>query len=242
MAEILRETFADFCKRQRENILLDTDEKKRENNFQEKLKEIHIKRYAHKRDLFIENLGLIMKHRDEIINTPRYAGIDAHYMIEGGGAYIGPCRTQRQINVEGTLVTFNLKLSSLLKIWGTEQFRVKCDCGNMGVITYFAGSPLSGCSVASGICPYCGKDFHNIRGRNFLRYAGIVQNALANDCQIVTRSLIQKYTEAEIECDKKNREGNWKNPMPMNFFHGDGEICSLETMIQELKLSDFKKS
>jgi hypothetical protein len=114
MSQIVREGFAQFCKRQKAGLLLIGEIQKQEKKDQEALLDVQEKRFERKYNLFYENLDLIMRHKDEIIATPRYANIDAHYLLEGGGCYVGRLCTSRQINIAGTLITFNLKLGTLL--------------------------------------------------------------------------------------------------------------------------------
>ena len=146
-----RETFVNFCNRQKADLKLISDQMGVEKREQENLRELMVKRSKRKSKLFYENLDLILRHRDEICATARYANIDAHYLIQGGGLYVGPLATARQFNFSGTLLNITLKLSTLLEIWNSEQFQIKCKCGDTAVIRSFSGSPLSGSSRATAI-------------------------------------------------------------------------------------------
>lgn len=241
MPEIIRESYADFCRRQQAGLLIVGDHQQKERDDQEALRDIHEKRFERKYNLFYENLGLIIKYKNEILATPRYANIDAHYLLEGGGLYVGNLHTVRQVNIAGTLITFNLKLGTLLKIWETDQFRVACGCGETAVIRHYVGSPLSGMSSATAICPKCKKEIH-VKHRSFGKYHFYLAGKLNEDIEMVVKNLIAKWTVAEAEHQKKVVEGKWLEPRIAQEFRGDGEICSLETMLQELRMKEFKEA
>ena len=194
-----RESFAAMCKREAAGLKLISDEMEQEEKEQEELRKLQEKRFARKKKLLFDNLDLILRHREEILATPRYANIDAHYAIRGNGLYVGP------------LSSINLRLGTLLEVWDTDQFKVECKCGGTAVIYYFSGSPLSGASVASAICPECKRVIHDIRNRSFGKYYWYLQTKLSE----------------EVE-----RHGA--------DFDGDGEYCNLETMINELNLKEFE--
>ena len=241
MPETIQETYADFCRRQKAGLLIVGEQQQKENDDQEALRDIHEKRYERKYDLFFDNLDLILRHREEILATPRYANIDAHYALGGGGLYVGELRTARQFNIAGTLVTFNLKLGTVLKIWDTDQFRARCECGETAVIRHFVGSPLSGGSNATAVCPKCKKKTH-VANRSFGMYYFYVKGMLDDDIEMVVKNLIVKWTVAEVEHQKKVAEGKCRDPKIAQDFKGDKETCSLETMLQELRLKEFKES
>ena len=115
-----RESFADFCKREAAGLRLESDEMEQENREQEELNALQKKRFERKGALLYNNLDLILRHREEIIATPRYANIDVQYAIKGGGLYVGHLSAVRHFNFVGTLVSIGLKLSSLLEIWDNE--------------------------------------------------------------------------------------------------------------------------
>ena len=87
MPETIQETYADFCRRPKAGLLIVGEQQQKEEEDQEALRDIHEKRYERKYDLFFDNLNLILRHREEILATPRYANIDAHYALGGGGLY-----------------------------------------------------------------------------------------------------------------------------------------------------------
>ena len=241
MSGTIRESFVNFCKRQQAGLLLVGEIQKQEQKDQEALLDAQEKRFERKYNLFYENLDLIMRHKDEIIATPRYANIDAHYLLEGGGCYVGRLATSRQINIAGTLITFNLKLGTLLKIWETGQFRIACRCGNTAVIRRFVGTPLSGGSVASAICPKCKAEIH-VKHRSFGKYYFFAAEKLNEDIEMVVKNLIAKWTIAETEQQKKVAEGNWRDPKIASDLAGDGEICNLETLLQELWQKELEEA
>lgn len=80
MAHAIQESFRDFYKRQNTGLNLISEAMKQEQADHEKLRDFHEKRYLRKYELFYKNLGLIIRNKDEIINTPKYANIDAHYL------------------------------------------------------------------------------------------------------------------------------------------------------------------
>jgi hypothetical protein len=241
MSGKIRETFVDFCKRQQAGLLIVGEIQQQEKKDQEALLEAQEKRLERKYNLFYENLDLIMRHKDEIIATPRYANIDAHYLLEGGGCYVGRLATSRQVNIAGTLITFNLKLGTLLKIWETGQFRIACRCGETAVVRRFVGTPLSGGSSASAICPKCKAEIH-VKNRSFGKYYFFAAGKLNDDVEMVVKSLIAKWTVAEAEHQKKVAEGGWQDPKIASDFEGDGEICNLETLLQDLWRKELEEA
>jgi hypothetical protein len=235
-----RESFADLCKRQAAGLKLESDEMEQEYREQEELNALQKKRFERKRALLYNNLDLILRHRDEIIANPRYANIDVQYAIKGGGLYVGPLSTVRQFNFAGTLVSINLKLSTLLEVWDNEQFKVECECGGTAVIRSFTGSPLSGGSQATAVCPKCKKEIH-VKNRNFGGYCGLMRIGLDRDIEKVVKSIIAKWTLAEVAYEKNAAEGKdakWRKAG--RELHDDGEPCNLETMLNELKLKEFQ--
>lgn len=235
-----RETFADFCKRQETGLKIVSDEMEQEKREQAEMQELMKKSCERKKALFYDNLDLILRHRDEIRGTPRYANIDAHYLVRGGGLYLGPLSMARRYNFAGTLVNINLKLSTLLEVWDNAQFKVECSCGGTAVIRSFAGSPLSGGSQATAICPCCKKEIC-VRNRSFGGYYGLLRIMIDRDIEKVARNIVARWTHAEVEYGKKVSEGKdakWNKAG--SEFYGDGEFCNLETMINELKMKEFK--
>ena len=233
-----RESALDFFKRQSTGLKLISDEMEQEKKEQEELGEIRKKSIERKKKLFYDNLDLILRHKDEILTTPQYANIDVHYAVKGGGLYVGPLQTSTQFNIAGSVVTVNLRLATLLRIWETDQFRVDCECGSTAFIRSFTGSPLSGSSQATAFCSECKKETH-VRNRSFGKYYWFLQTKLSEDVETVARDFISKWILAEMVCEKKAAEGKTKDPKPGDEFRGDKQYCNLETMIQELKLKEF---
>ena len=66
MSQIVREGFAQFCKRQKAGLLLVGEIQKQEKKDQEALLDVQEKRFERKYNLFYENLDLIMRHKDAI--------------------------------------------------------------------------------------------------------------------------------------------------------------------------------
>ena len=236
-----RESFASMCKRQAAGLKLISDEMEQENREQEELRKLQEKRFERKKKLFYDKLDLILRHKDEILATPRYANIDAHYAIRGGGLYVGSLSTTKWFSFAGTFVTINLKLATLLRVWDTDQFKVNCKCGGTAVIRSFAGSPLSGGSQATAYCPICKSEPH-VANRSFGKYYWFLQGKLCEDIERVAKDIIAKWTLAEVEYEKKVAKGGYADPKPGADFHGDGEKCDLETMINELTLKEFGES
>ena len=232
------ESAQEFFKRQAAGLKLISDEMEQESKEQEEMRKLQEKSLERKKKLLFDNLDLIMRHKEEIYATPRYANIDAHYAIRGGGLYVGPLSTARWFSFAGTFVTINLKLATLLRIWDTDQFKVKCKCGGTAVIRSFTGSPLSGGSQATAYCPECKNEPH-VANRSFGKYYWFLQGKLCEDIEMVAKNIIAKWTLAEAEYEKKVKKGNYKDPRPGAEFHGDGEYCDLETMINELKMKEF---
>ena len=233
-----QESAQTFFRRQAAGLKLISDEMEEEDREQEEMRNLQKKSFERKKKLLFDNLDLILRHREEILTTPRYANIGVPYAIRGGGLYVGPLQTSRQFNIAGSMVSVSLRLATLLRIWEVDQFRVDCKCGSTALIRSFTGSPLSGGSQATAFCPECKKETH-VANRSFGNYFWFLQAKLSEDVETVARRFIAKWTLAESEYEKKVAEGKWKDPKPGSEFHGDGEPCNLETMINELRLKEF---
>ncbi len=59
---------------------------------------------------------------------------------------------------------------------------------------------------------------------------------------MVVKNLIAKWTVAEVEYQKKVAEGNWLDPKIASDFKGDGEICNLETLLQDLWQKELEEA
>lgn len=218
MAVKIQEGFALFSRRMDAKTYIEGEDESLDNMESQKILEINKERDERKRKLLFDNLDLIMRHRDEIMNMPRYAKIDAHYALRGGGAYIGPIAMRRRFSAAGVPVTVNITLGALLGIWDTATYKVDCSCGNVAYIRSFGGSPLTGMSVAGAICPHCKNEIHGIRSRPFGDYVRQVQNALDSEETAVSQAFAS------------------------GTFGKVSELCSLEKMISELKLKEYQES
>lgn len=218
MAVKIQEGFALFSRRMDAKAYIEGEDESLDNMESQKILEINKERDERKRKLLFDNLDLIMRHRDEIMNMPRYAKIDAHYALRGGGAYIGPIAMRRRFSAAGVPVTVNITLGALLGIWDTATYKVDCSCGNTAYIRSFGGSPLTGMSVAGAICPHCKNEIHGIRSRPFGEYVRQVQNALDSEETAVSQAFAS------------------------GTFGKVSELCSLEKMISELKLKEYQES
>ncbi len=217
MAVKIQEGFALFSRRMDAKAYIEGEDESLDNMESQKILEINKERDERKRKLLFDNLDLILRHRDEIMRTPRYARIDAHYALRGGGAYIGPIAMRRKFSAAGVPVTVNITLGALLGIWDTATYKVDCSCGNTAYIRSFGGSPLTGMSVAGAICPHCKNEIHGIRSRPFGDYVRQVRNALDSEETAVS----QAFTSG--------------------VFGKVNELCSLEKMISELKLREYQE-
>ncbi len=218
MAVKIQEGFALFSRRMDAKTYIEGEDESLDNMESQKTLEINKERDERKRKLLFDNLDLIMRHRDEIMNMPRYAKIDAHYALRGGGAYIGPIAMRRRFSAAGVPVTVNITLGALLGIWDTATYKVDCSCGNTAYIRSFGGSPLTGMTVAGAICPRCKNEIHGIRSRPFGDYVRQVQNALDSEETAVSQAFAS------------------------GTFGKVSELCSLEKMISELKLKEYQES
>jgi hypothetical protein len=218
MAVKIQEGFALFSRRMDAKTYIEGEDESLDNMESQKILEINKERDERKRKLLFDNLDLIMRHRDEIMNMPRYAKIDAHYALRGGGAYIGPIAMRRRFSAAGVPVTVNITLGALLGIWDTATYKVDCSCGNTAYIRSFGGSPLTGMTVAGAICPHCKNEIHGIRSRPFGDYVRQVQNALDS----VETAVSQAFASGT--------------------FGKVSELCCLEKMISELKLKEYQES
>lgn len=218
MAVKIQEGFALFSRRMDAKAYIEGEDESLDNMESQKILVINKERDERKRKLLFDNLDLIMRRRDEIMNMPRYAKIDAHYALRGGGAYIGPIAMRRRFSAAGVPVTVNITLGALLGIWDTATYKVDCSCGNTAYIRSFGGSPLTGMSVAGAICPHCKNEIHGIRSRPFGEYVRQVQNALDSEETAVSQAFAS------------------------GTFGKVSELCSLEKMISELKLKEYQES
>ena len=218
MAVKIQEGFALFSRRMDAKTYIEGEDESLDNMESQKILEINKERDERKCKLLFDNLDLIMRHRDEIMNMLRYAKIDAHYALRGGGAYIGPIAMRRRFSAAGVPVTVNITLGALLGIWDTATYKVDCSCGNTAYIRSFGGSPLTGMTVAGAICPHCKNEIHGIRSRPFGDYVRQVQNALDGE------------------------EGAVSQAFASGTFGKVSELCSLEKMISELKLKEYQES
>lgn len=218
MAVKIQEGFALFSRRMDAKTYIEGEDESLDNMESQKILEINKERDERKSKLLFDNLDLILRHRDEIMRTPRYARIDAHYALRGGGAYIGPIAMRRRFSAAGVPVTVNITLGALLGIWDTATYKVDCSCGNTAYIRSFGGSPLTGMSVAGAICPHCKNEIHGIRSRPFGDYVRQVQNALDSEETAVSQAFASES------------------------FGKVSELCSLEKMISELKLKEYQES
>ena len=200
------ESAQEFFKRQAAGLKLISDEMEQESREQEEMRKLQEKSLERKKKLLFDNLDLIMRHRDEILATPRYANIDAHYAIKGGGLYVGPLQTSRAFNIAGSIVRVGLRLATLLRVWETDQFKVECKCGGTAVIRSFTGSPLSGGSQATAVCPKCKKEIH-VKNRSFGGYYGLLRIKFDRDIEMVARNIAAKWTLAEANYNKEVAEG-----------------------------------
>ena len=217
MAVKIQEGFALFSKRMDAKAFIEGEDESLDNMESQKMVEINKERDERKRKLLFDNLDLIMRHQDEIMKTPRYAKIDVHYALRGGGAYIGPIAMQRRFGAAGVPVTVGNTLGALVGIWGSATYKVDCSCGNTAYIRSFGGSPLTGMSVAGAICPHCKNEIHGIRSRPFGDYVRQVQNALDSEVAEVSQAFSS------------------------GTFGKVSELCSLEKMLSELKLREYQE-
>ncbi len=242
MSQIVKEGFAQFSKRQQGGPLLENNDLKREQEDLKALHDVMEKRFARKYKLFYDNLDLIIKHQDEIIATPRYANIDAHYLISGGGCWVGSLATARQLVFAGSVFTFNLKLGTVLKAWKTEPFRCQCECGETAFVRSFAGSPLSGSCNSRAYCPKCKKLLPQVRDCSFGNYFWYLQDKMCEDIEMVVNDLTSRWSHAQEKFQQEIAKRKLRNSSAAIMFRGSEEFCSLETMLQELRLKDFNGS
>ena len=238
MSQTIKEGFTQFSRRQQKGVSLVTDAVNQEESEQKFYSEWLERRQNRKRKLLYQELDLILRHKDKILATPRYADIDVHYALSG---FVGFAKalTWKDLNFGSARVTINLRLASLLKIWEEEQFQVECGCGATAYIYRFGGSHGSGMSYASAFCPHCKQEIHNIKNRPPWRYYHIVTDAFTADAKRFVENFLDKWKVAN-EKYQENLKNENRNPrtQPVNMLHGDDASCRIETLIQELKLKE----
>ena len=242
MSKVIREGFAQFSKRQQEGVSLVTDAINQEDSEQKVYSEWLEKRQDRKRKLLYQELDLILRHKSEVLATPRYADIDVHYAFSG---FVGYARasTRSDLSLGSSWAVVNLSLASLLKIWEEEHFQVKCDCGGTAYIYKFGGMPGSGASYASAFCPHCKQEIHNIRNRSPWKYYHIATDAFTAEVTRFVENFLDKWKIAN-EKYLENLKDEHRNPrtQPVNMLRGDAAPCCIETLIQELRLKEFGES
>jgi len=239
MSQVTNESLAKFGKLLQEGIPLIAEATKHEEDELKELLEWQEKRFTRKRKLLLETLGMILRHKDEIISTPRYANIDVHFIFDD----TTKVRTSCEFNFCGAPVSINLRLGTLLKIWDNEQFKVECDCGATAVIYKFNGISSSGDYVASALCPCCKKEIHDIKSVPPSDYVHIVNNFFIDDMTAVARNFLAKWRLAKKVFQEKIKNGeNSRKLQTADKLYGDSDLCSLETMIQELQLKEFEEA
>lgn len=238
MSQIVREGFEQFNRRQQEGVSLVTDAINQEESEQKVYSEWLEKRRDRKRKLLFQELDLILRHKSEILATPRYADINVHYALSG---FVGFAKalTSWNLHFGGACVTINLRLASLLKIWENEQFQVKCGCGATAYIYKFGGSPGSGMSFASAFCPHCKQEIHDIKNRTPWKYYHIATGAFTADASRFVENLLDKWKIANEKYQEglKNEHSDPRT-QPVNMLRGDDAPCSIETLVQELRLKE----
>ncbi|WP_405334846.1 hypothetical protein [Fibrobacter sp.] len=121
-----------------------------------------------------------------------------------------------------------------------QKRRSERKCGDTAVIRSFSGSPLSGGSMATAICPKCKKEIL-VKNRSFGGYCGLMHTGHDRDIEKVVKSIIAKWTLAEVAYEKNAAEGKDAKWRKVGLkLRDDGEPCNLETMINELKLKEFQ--
>lgn len=239
MSQIIHDSSARFDMLQLEGLPLVAEAIKQEEMEQKELLDLQEKRFARKRKLLFDCLGMLVRHRDEIFATPRYANIDVHYIFEDSAKV----RTSCEFNFCGAPVSINLRLATLLKIWNSELFNVECECGATAVIYKFVDSSSSGSCVASALCPCCKKEIHDIKCRLFSDYVHVVNNFFIEDMTAVAKNFLAKWRLAKKVFQEKVENGqNGRKLQTADKLYGDSDLCSLEIMIQELQLKEFEEA
>jgi len=60
---------------------------------------------------------------------------------------------------------------------------------------------------------------------------------LRREVEQAARRFTERWLSAEEAC--RNNVENYSRPSPTHYFKGDDEPCSIETMINELRLKEF---
>ena len=226
-----------FLKRQEAGTPLVSDEMRQAAADLKKMGEIWRKTLKRRHKLLYDNLALVLRHKEEILKTPRYANADASCALEGGGAYVGPLLTAMGFRFAGMESKIRITLGTLLSdIWGNEAFQVPCGCGAVAYVREFAGSPLSGSGWAEAVCPRCGRTHHEGRGGFGSRYFH-VGHMIQKELETAARRFVEKWNQAEAEL--RNDKQKWSRPSPANYFDGEEEPCDLETLVNELRLKEI---
>ena len=242
MSETHHESFAELYRRLKAGIPLVSGEQEQEKAARDAQAEFMKGQQERKYKVFYDNLDLVLRHKDEILANPRYANIDAHYLIGGGGCWVGSLPTVRRLNFAGTTVSISLKLGTLLQAWEESQFCVECECGAVAVVRHFVGSPLSGGCYATAFCPSCKKEIHGIGDRRFGSFFWFLQTKFAEDIGKFAKDFVARWTLAESENEKRVAAGNFRDPRPGACFRGDCAPCDIESLIHDLRLKEFRET
>ena len=242
MSLVTSEPEAPINKSKQEDIPFVAEAITQEEKEQKAILELQENRFARKSKLLFDALGMILRHKDEIIETPRYANIDIHYILQDISDF-AKVRTSCEFNFCGAPVSINMRLATLLKIWSHEQFKVECDCGATAVLYKFKDSATSGMCVASAFCPCCKKKFEVSKNAPPSYYAHTINNFFIDDMTAVAKNFLSKWRLAKKVYQEKVENGqNGRKLQTADRLYGDSDLCSLETMIQELQLKEFEEA
>ena len=237
-----RELKDQISKLQQEGIPFVAEALAQEKEEQKEILELQEKRFSRKRKLLLDALGMILRHKDEIIATPRYANIDVHYVLEGFSDST-KLRTRCEFSFCGAPVSINMRLVTLLKIWDDEEFKTKCDCGAPAVLYKFKDNSSSGSSTVSAFCPCCKKEFQVVMNTPPSYFAHTINKSFNEDMTAVAKNFLSKWRLAKkVFPENTKNEQNSRKQQTADRLYGDNELCNLETMIQELQLKEFEEA
>ncbi len=242
MSLVTREPEAPINTPQQESIPFVTEAIAQEKKEQKAILELQENRFARKNKLLFNALGMLLRHKDEIMENPSYANIDVHYILENASDFTN-VRTSCEFNFCGAPVSINMRFATLLKIWNNELFKAECDCGSTAVLYKFKDSTTSGESVASAFCPCCKKKFEVTKKAPPSYYAHAINNFFMDDMTAVVKNFLAKWRLARKVFQEKIKNGqNGRKLQTTDRLYGDRDLCSLETMIQELQLKEFEEA
>lgn len=165
------------------------------------------------RQIFCENLALILEKSELILKTPEYFHIRHEWSLVGG-IYYG---------------SQYIPLGVLIKLWQENKWLDECpSCGGKTYIFCAGGSPLSGTHYTNAVCTACNEIVHRRKSRGLYE---LTKPAF---------SLCKAYTRRRMILRTKGPQFSWSKGLvgekvPDQVLEDVVRPVSLEELIENLK-------